>query len=553
MQGLRAWQHEAIEKYFSKPHKDFALTATPGAGKTTFALTIAKRLLDTQVVNRVVVAVPTDHLKIQWARAAAEFGIDLDAKLDNASKLRPKLHGYVATYATIAAHPVMHERRSELRTLVILDEIHHAGDGLTWGEAIKQSFEGAKRRLTLTGTPFRTSVDEQIPFVRYEAEDGGVLRSVADYEYSYSDGLRDAVVRPAVFAAYSGVARWMNSAGDVLAADLSEPLTKRAEKVAWQVALDPSGDWVPHVLEAASERLCEIRNGGMPDAGCLILASDQDQARAYAALVKKITGQNPVLVLSDDPAASRKIKSFNEGDQQFIVAVRMVSEGVDIRRLSVLVWLTSYQTPLFFAQAVGRVLRARNKRETATVFLPAVRPLLALAAEMEVARDHVLHTGKEADGLDTVRPEPAEGVGEELVAIGSEAHFGHVLYGGRAITGDQDIDITDEDQAFLGLPGLLSPSQTAAVLAAREKNKRRSSTAVMEDPRVNSRRASATEEIADLRSEIASMVRLFAGRTGESIPKAHMLVRNSVPGPKNAEAGIDILRARRDWLLARTM
>jgi len=93
------------------------------------------------------------------------------------------------------------------------------------------------------------------------------------------------------------------------------------------VALDPEGDWVPHVLEAASERLTEMRGSGMPDAGCLVLATDQEQARAYAAVLKKVTGQTPVLVLSDDPAASKKIKAFNDGDQHFIVAVRMVSEG----------------------------------------------------------------------------------------------------------------------------------------------------------------------------------------------------------------------------------
>lgn len=551
MQGLRAWQQAAFELYFQQPRTDFALTATPGAGKTTFALTVARRLLDNQAISRIVIVVPTDHLKIQWASAAAKFGIDLDAKLDNSAKLRPKMHGYVATYATVAAHPLMHERRAEKRTLVILDEIHHAGDGLSWGEAIKQAFQGSARRLTLTGTPFRTSSNEQIPFVKYEDEGGGVLRSVADYEYNYSDGLRDSVVRPAVFAAYSGVSRWVDSAGEVLAADLAEPTSKKAEKTAWQIALDPQGEWVAHVIEAADERLREIRLQAVPDAGCLILASDQDQARAYAEIVKKITGQKPVLVLSDDPAASKKIKAFNDGDQMYLVAVRMVSEGVDIRRLNVLVWLTSYQTPLFFAQAVGRVLRARNPHETATVFLPAVRPLLALAAEMETARDHVIAPKSDEGEVAAERLEPAEpGEKEELQALGSEARFGHVLYGGRALLPDE-INITPDDQEFIGLPGLLSASQTAKLLAEREKRRKQPGavTATLEAPEPRS----ASEEIVDLRSEISSLVLKFAGRTGEPIPKCHVIVRNSVPGPKNAEASLEVLRARRDWLLERTL
>ena len=53
---------------------------------------------------------------------------------------------------------------------------------------------------------------------------------------------------------------------------------------------------------------------------------------------------------------------------------------VDVPRAACLAWMTSYRTPLFFAQAVGRVVRARRPGESATVFLPAVRPLLALAA-----------------------------------------------------------------------------------------------------------------------------------------------------------------------------
>lgn len=551
MAGLRAWQQEAFDLYFQKPRRDFALTATPGAGKTTFALTVAQRLLREKAVARIVIVVPTDHLKVQWARAAADFGINLDAKLDNASKLRPKMDGYVATYATVAAHPLMHERRAEKRTFVILDEIHHAGDGLSWGEAVKQSFENSARRLTLTGTPFRTSANEQIPFVSYVEESGGVLRSVADYEYNYSDGLRDAVVRPAVFAAYSGVSRWVDSAGEVLAADLAEPTSKKAEKTAWQIALDPQGEWVPHVLEAAHERLDELRRS-VPDAGCLVLASDQDQARAYADVVKKVTGEKPVLVLSDDPSASKKIQAFNDGDQQYLVAVRMVSEGVDIRRLNVLVWLTSYQTPLFFAQAVGRVLRARNPHETATVFLPAVRPLLALAADMETSRDHVLAPKNQDGEIAAERLEPVEpGEKDELKALGSEARFGHVLYGGRALLPDE-IQLNEDDQDFLGLPGLLSASQTAKLLADREKNRKVASVPAA-TATVETSSRSMSEEIIDLRSEISTLVLKFAGRTGEPIPKCHVLVRNSVPGPKNAEASIEVLRARRDWLLERTM
>ncbi len=384
---LRAWQQEALERYEETSPKDFLVTATPGAGKTTFALTLAARLLARREVARVVVVAPTDHLRLQWADAADRAGIVLDPGLTNAvGPVRAGTQGYVTTYAQVAGKPMLHAARATaVKSLVILDEIHHAGDGLSWGEAVADAFGMVARRLCLTGTPFRTKVDERIPFVRYEedtfeADDGerGVgLASRADYTYGYKEALADSVVRPVVFAAYTGTARWRNSAGEVVAASLTEAGTKSVEMAAWRTVLDPKGQWVPHVIAAMDERITHLREHGMPDAAGLVLASDQDDARAYARIVRRITGKAPELILSDDPKASKKIERFATGSARIAVCVRMVSEGVDIPRAAVLAWMTSYRTPLFFAQAVGRVVRARDPQESATVFLPAVRPLLA--------------------------------------------------------------------------------------------------------------------------------------------------------------------------------
>ena len=172
LKGLRAWQAEAISLYLSEPRRDFLVTATPGAGKTTFALTLAKHLLTTRVIDRVIVVVPTDHLRTQWGKAAARLGILLDPTLGNNAILKKDYQGYVTTYPQVASHPLLHQRRTESprRTLVILDEIHHAGDGLSWGDAITEAFTPAARRLSLTGTPFRTSDAEQIPFVQNDLE-----------------------------------------------------------------------------------------------------------------------------------------------------------------------------------------------------------------------------------------------------------------------------------------------------------------------------------------------------------------------------------------------
>ncbi|MDQ2959186.1 MAG: DEAD/DEAH box helicase family protein, partial [Actinomycetota bacterium] len=483
---LRLWQREALAKYHTEPHKDFLVTATPGAGKTTFALSLAVDLLSRRVVDRVIVVAPTDHLRTQWAEAAEKFGIALDPTLSNAVGPVPAdLHGYVTTYAQVAGKPTLHAARAtSRRSLVILDEIHHAGDGLSWGDAVALAFDNANRRLCLTGTPFRTQAGERIPFVRYEPDGEGGLISTADYGYGYADALRDHVVRPVVFAAYTGVSRWRNSAGEVIAASLTEAGTKSTEQAAWRTALDPKGDWVPHVIAAMDERLTHLRESGMPDAAGLVLASDQDDARAYAEIVHRVTGEKPYLILSDDPKASSKIAEFTLGGARIAVCVRMVSEGVDVPRAACLAWLTSYRTPLFFAQAVGRVVRARSRRESATVFLPAVRPLLSLAAELENDRNHVLPPpASSSDSLELVdelpeeQPERAEsGLLLEWEALEAEAQFAHVLHGGRAVTPDAGPVPDDEDEDFLGLPGLLSPEQTAALLARRDGELRKRAT-----------------------------------------------------------------------------
>jgi superfamily II DNA or RNA helicase len=547
---LRSWQEAALDAYETDPRRrDFLLTATPGAGKTTFALTLAARLLARRAIDRVIVVAPTDHLRTQWADAADRLGIGLDAALSNATgPVRPDLTGYVTTYAQVAAKPALHHARTvHRRTLVVLDEVHHAGDGLSWGDAVATAFEAASRRLCLTGTPFRTRPDERIPFVHYEAEPDGGWRSRADFGYGYREALQDGVVRPVVFAAYTGTSRWRNSAGEVVAASLSEAGTKRTEATAWRTALNPKGRWVPHVIAAMDERISHLRETGMPDAAGLVLASDQDDARAYAAIVERVTGQAPVLILSDDPKASAKIAAFTDGDERIAVCVRMVSEGVDVPRAACLAWMTSYRTPLFFAQGVGRVVRARSRQESATVFLPAVRPLLALAAELERERNHVLPPPAAGDPMmrDIVADEREPGEAQSIELVDAEAAFAHVLHAGRAVVAAPEL--TDDDTDFLGLPGILTPEQTAQLLARRDASARsRADSAAGPAP---SGAAAAWRAGAELRREVNRLVGVVAARHGIPHAQVHARLRRAVPGPASAAAGTDVLERRRDHLL----
>lgn len=563
---LRAWQAEALEVYRAAAPRDFLAVATPGAGKTTFALRVATELLEQGTVRRITIVAPTEHLKHQWADAAARVGIRIDPNFKN-SQGRHAAHydGVALTYAQVAANPNLHLARTEAaRTLVILDEVHHGGDALSWGDAIRESFDSAERRLSLTGTPFRSDTSP-IPFVVYDRGMDGIRRSSADYTYGYGDALRDGVVRPVIFLTYSGQMRWRTKAGDEISARLGEAMTKDMTAQAWRTALDPNGEWIPSVLAAADTRLSEVRRA-VPDAGGLVIATDQNDARAYAGHLARITGQSPVVVLSDDDGASQRINEFSDGDQRWMVAVRMVSEGVDVPRLAVGVYATSTSTPLFFAQAVGRFVRARRRGETASVFLPSVGPLLDLANTLELERDHALDKPlSAAESGDLFNPEDAlmaaanrqEKASDGLVEgsfemLEAQASFDRVLFDGGEFGTGADIG-SDEEQDFLGLPGLLDADQVTTLLRQRQASqlsgKGKSAMQAAERSELEHRKA------AELRKELSQLVSAWARRSRTPHGSVHNELRKRSGGPEVPLASIDQLTQRieivRGWFVGK--
>ena len=552
--SLRAWQAEALQAYMASQPRDFLAVATPGAGKTTFALRVATELMAKGAVRRVTVVCPTEHLKTQWSESAARVGLTLDPDFTNAQGEEGSFFdGVCVTYAQVAANPALHKRRTAARpTLVILDEIHHGGDALSWGDGIREAFQGAARRLSLTGTPFRSD-DSPIPFVEYADDGDGVFRSRADYTYGYAEALRDGVVRPVMFLSYSGQMRWQTKQGDVVEATLGEPLTKDMTGQAWRTALNPAGDWIQAVLAAADERLTAVRKS-IPDAGGLVIATDQRAARAYAERLEGISGQRPTVVLSDDAGASDRIAEFSAGDERWMIAVRMVSEGVDVPRLAVGVYATSASTPLFFAQAIGRFVRARKRGETATVFLPSVPQLLGLAAEMEVERDHALGKKKREDGWDDELLERAnseEQASDQLAfpgfeALESDASFDRALFDGGEFGLGAEAG-SDEEADFLGIPGLLEPEQVTTLLRKRQaaQSARPKKAAPVSDPR---RRREA-------RKELTSLVSAWAQKSGQPHAFVHAELRRICGGPEVARASVEQIESRigqvRRWFVGR--
>jgi superfamily II DNA or RNA helicase len=354
------------------------VVATPGAGKTRFAARLAHALLAEGEVVRTIVVVPREHLKAQVARAMAQAGIELDHHFSNATgALAADVHGAVVTYQQVAFAPHVYRALTAVPTIVLLDEIHHAGEEATWGQALREAFGPARYRVALSGTPFRSD-GTPIPFVRYDA---GI--SHADFSYDYAAALRDGVCRALVFPLHGGEAEWISRDGEAMRASFETTLERRHESERLRTALTQPA-WVGDVLQKAHLKLLALRVSGHPDAGGLVAAMNQEHARFIAGLMQRRLGIAPQIVVSDLDDASRRIGAFAASREPWIVAVHMISEGVDIPRLRVGVFASNVVTEMYFRQFCGRFVRTSGHRHDgeAYVYVPDDARIRALASRI---------------------------------------------------------------------------------------------------------------------------------------------------------------------------
>jgi superfamily II DNA or RNA helicase len=448
---LRPWQKVALEKFLVSDSSDFLAVATPGAGKTTFALTAARHVLAEDPRRRLIVVAPTAHLKVQWARAAAAFALHLDPSwAASDGRLPADMHGIVTTYQQVATSAgVLREVARD--AFVVFDEIHHAGDDRAWGESVRVAFDGSHRRLAISGTPFRSDT-RAIPFVRYVLDE-----ATPDFEYGYGEALADRrVVRPVYFPRTNGQMEWTAPDGSLNSASFDDALDQARSSQRLRTALSLEGEWLPTVLRQAMEKLTELRATQADTAG-LVIAMDQDHARGIVEILRDRFGQQATVVTSDDPDSSQRIARFAAGTDPWLVAVRMVSEGVDIPRLRVGVYATTTTTELFFRQAVGRFVRWTPgiQNQKAYLFIPDDPRLRSRAFQIADQRRHSLRRREQ----DRSERDPAEldAMGEEeqlslFAALSAVATDETSNEGGDGFDADDvDDDITDDDDPTLVL------------------------------------------------------------------------------------------------------
>jgi superfamily II DNA or RNA helicase len=383
---LRRWQREAFESWSASRPQNALIVATPGAGKTRFATRLAHALLTEGDVRRVVAVVPREHLKGQLAAAMYGAGIALDARFDNAAgRLAADMHGAVITYQQLAFAPHVFQALCRVPTLLIMDEIHHAGDQAMWGNALRQAFERARYRVGMSGTPFRSD-GTAIPFVTYHRGE-----SKADYAYDYTQALRDGVCRPLVFPLQGGYAEWVSADGDILQATFETALRSRVQQSERLRTALTQENWLGDVIVKAHAKLTELRSSTHPEAGGLAVAMNQQHARFIADLMRERIGVSPEIVVSDEAGASKRIGAFARSRNPWIVAVHMISEGVDIPRLRVGIYASNVNTEMYFRQFCGRFVRTQRAggKQHAYVYLPDDPRLRELASR--VTRDVRAH------------------------------------------------------------------------------------------------------------------------------------------------------------------
>jgi superfamily II DNA or RNA helicase len=512
---LRSWQEEAVAAVLAHPQRSFLASATPAAGKTTFGLHVAHRMLAERRVARVCVVAPTTHIARQWAADAARYGLDLEPNRPNSAGPEPRdRHGVAVTYQTLAAGPALHRRRcAGAPTLVIADEPHHMGDQAAWGRSAQTAFAGARFRLLLSGTPFRSD-NTPIPWITYD--DDGVSR--ADFAYGYTDALLDGVCRPVTFHTYDGDMEWMSD-GRRRRADFSVGLPAAEAARRLRTALDPEGDWMGQVLRDADARLTDLRAGTHPDAGGLVVAIDMEHADRLADRLARVSGERPAIVTSETADASQRIARFAAGSGRWLVSVLMVSEGVDIPRLRVGVYATTARTELFFRQVVGRFVRRTPapRAQMSHLFLASDSRLKALAAQVEEERNHALV--QEAAGEAVAEQRERAEASEAFRALWSSARRDDEVLRTTA-PGEALTLFADSAPAAAGAPAAVTTTTAAPSRAAGE---------------------SAHERRERLRDERRVLVAAVSRRTGEAHRAIHGRINRETGAASVTAASVDQL------------
>jgi superfamily II DNA or RNA helicase len=407
---LRPWQEDAVQKALTwfvdkKEDNKFLINAAPGAGKTIAACSIAQALIERGEVERLVVIAPRAEVVQQWADDVKQVTGRTMLKVTGADdNVKDYQLDVCATWAAIQGlADAFQAVCMDAKTLVICDEHHHAAVRAAWGEGANGAFAAARYALILTGTPIRSDNQESV-WLAFDDEGAIAHPEEGTYTLTYGDAVDLGYCRPITFHRHEGkfTVDLDDGQGVQVSGASSPELSPELKRIPglqralnfYRLACTPQyerdGETPLHdgyqatMLEYASDKLTELRYR-MPNAGGLVIAPSIEVAKYMARLIEIIEGEKPTLVHSQESGVESKIKAFKNTDKRWIVSVAMISEGVDIKRLRVLVYLPNALTELAFRQSVGRVVRTLGPDDDtrAYVVMPSFETFERFARRVE--------------------------------------------------------------------------------------------------------------------------------------------------------------------------
>jgi superfamily II DNA or RNA helicase len=460
--NLRKWQKNANDKLLEiiASGRDRALIAAcPGAGKTHFTGNVLTNSAINCGAEFNIIVVPSRALKRQWKKALKRWNLTSRDDIDNttlseankrgASMFDPADPVHIYTYAQIAAdYELFNTLCSRYKVYVVFDEIHHADESKPYGDSMVKAFSEAAFKLSLTGTPFNTS-SGTLAFcdTREEVDDDGKLMrvTITDFDYSYGDALaasgdRDDpyVVRPVTFLGSDGLA-WRTYYDKKEKRQFTKTYDGTRKSDPLTPMLDVEEQYVREMIKSGLAKLDGIRRDGQRNAGMLITAMDGDHARAISDYMRRELGVNDQsVVLHDTPGAQKAIENFDKSSDRVLIAVKIVSEGVDITRLRVGVYASNVMTFLFFIQFVGRFIRWDNSlgcEQRAYVIIPNHLVIEGYAERIEemIAHAYIPEEGEGGGGGGEDR--------NELLGKGSKWAQGAAIERGERVAKDERADL----------------------------------------------------------------------------------------------------------------
>ena len=410
-ESLRVWQQDAVTRFIeADDSRVFVLEAAPGAGKTLFAACASRFELDSHSeIMHVICIAPWKPIIASMRKAFGRLKMDIRDRFHYDRKrgclqLVPQGDITLDTYAGFCNQDTVDvirtwQEKYNFKFMLILDEVHHTNAmGGKWGPFASQVASMASKLVVMSGTYFRSD-NKAISFLEYRSDGPRV-----DYQITYPECVANRYVRKVAF-------RYCDPDLSIWSNQQQTCKTYRASKipkgattmlgVAKREVLNPSGEHVAWMISEAWRELQRFRRK-WADAACLVVCqsgSTESEDRMIHEVAKRITemtSQIPVVVTSDDAASHGKLSAFSEegSTSPFLCAIRMVSEGVDIPRIRVILFLSYTDSEMLFRQIVGRGLRYIDGKEDDTAAM-VVMPQFPVMAEFAERFESEVRIGSE--------------------------------------------------------------------------------------------------------------------------------------------------------------